>query len=127
MNPLLHILRVIWQARTGSFLHVYAIISGVTAIGVAWAVWPTTTQQRGSKKAGTAPTLKDVASGVGIVALAMVGVILVGYVVLAMKWEAFADYDEAWYTLYSLRGINFGSPIWPASGRFSRLAIRSSI
>lgn len=53
-----------------------------------------------------------------LAAAILVGSILAGYLAIALKWEAFADYDDAWYTLYSLRGRNFGPPIWPDSGRF---------
>ncbi|MFZ3215819.1 MAG: hypothetical protein WA192_07150 [Candidatus Acidiferrales bacterium] len=43
---------------------------------------------------------------------------LLGYVTLVLKWEDFADYDDAFFTLSTLRGINLVPPVWPAIGRF---------
>ncbi len=44
--------------------------------------------------------------------------ILAGYVTLVLKWEDFADYDDSFFTLVTLRGHNFVPPIWPAESRF---------
>jgi hypothetical protein len=48
----------------------------------------------------------------------LLGLFLVCYIVLMLTWEDFAYYDNHYYTLFSLRGVNYPPPIWRQSGRF---------
>jgi hypothetical protein len=48
----------------------------------------------------------------------LLAVLVICYVALTLKWEDFADYDDAYYTTFTLKGHNFGPPIWRELGRF---------
>ena len=119
MPSLLQILREVWRARVDHFLAVYVLMTGTAAIAVAWVAGrrsvPIPEQSREPAVPQTRRAWRPIAS---LAAAVLVGSILAGYLAIALKWEAFADYDDAWYTLYSLRSRNFGPPIWPDSGRF---------
>lgn len=125
---LLHFLKAIWRERIAGFWPIWIAMTGAAAIGVAWVVrrpaaptlqvakqTPATETRRNSRPAGT------------IAALTLLAVGVVCFIALTLKWEDFADYDDAYYTTYTLKGLNFAPPIWPEIGRFFRLAIRSSI
>jgi hypothetical protein len=116
---LLHILQVVWRARVEWFFQIWILVTGVAAIGVAWVIGPATTltPARPQGAMGT-PARRYGHSISAIAALTLVILILLAYLVLALKWEDFADYDDAYFTLYSLRGRDFGPPIWASSGRF---------
>jgi hypothetical protein len=53
-----------------------------------------------------------------VAALALLGLCLVAFIVLALTWEDFAWSDNSMFTLYILKGHNVAPPIWQASGRF---------
>lgn len=92
-------------------------MTGVTTIGVAWVVGraDASTIEKDSDTPIAAPQYSFTG---GITALMFVLLILVGYAVVALKWEAFVDYDDSFFTLVTLRGHNYGPPIWPGLGRF---------
>lgn len=76
-----------------------------------------------AKPTAVVTTPDDVArrkyEGVGI-RIAVLGLLtfLTCYVALIFYKEDFADYDNSQFTLFTLRGQNFGMPIWPKMGRF---------
>lgn len=119
MQSLLQILKEVWRARVGSFLAVYVLITGTTAIAVAWVVGrrsvPLPERSRESAVPQTRRAWRPITS---LATAILLGSILAGYLAIALKWEAFADYDDSYFTLYTLRGRTFGPPIWPDSGRF---------
>jgi len=59
----------------------------------------------------------------GISAIALL-LFVAFYVVLIFYKEDFAAYDDDQLTDFSLRGTNFGPPIWPSVGRFLPLALQ---
>jgi len=119
MPFLIHLLKAVWRARIDSFLSIYALMTGMTAISVVWFLGRSLVPDRA--KGNEFAKIRDRRFSLprsSIAPLLLVGSVLIGYVVLALKWEAFADYDEAFFTLFTLRGRNFPAPIWPDSGRF---------
>lgn len=113
-----HLLKAVWRTRVNAFLEVYALMTALTAIGVAWAVRSGTKPENRSAQDLTTSGGGNRLNGWVVAPLSLAVLILAGYAVVVMKWEAFADYDDSFYTRYTLRGINF--PIWilPNIGRF---------
>jgi hypothetical protein len=97
-------------------------MTGILAIGVAWAVGPAAVPAIQRNRQDTVPARRYSCSLGSLVALTLVILILIGYVVVVLKWEAFADYDDAFLTLFTLKGYNLAPSIWPATGRFYPLA-----
>ena len=102
-----------------AFRPIYLLITAAAAICVAWFVGPAAnlTYDR-DREAAVNRTGRSVLSGGTVAALSLVILILVGYIVAVVRWEDFADYDDSFFTLITLRGHNLMPPIWPASGRF---------
>jgi hypothetical protein len=113
-----HILKAVWQARVDSFRHIYVLMTGVAAIGVAWVVGHAAAPIIEKDRDATISARRYFRSASAIAAITLVSLILVGYVVVALKWEDFADYDDAFFTLFTLRGRNLWPSILPSSGRF---------
>ncbi len=53
-----------------------------------------------------------------IVAVTLLGLLLVCYILLILKWEDFTYYDSQMFTLATLRGHDLDPSIWRGSGRF---------
>lgn len=56
--------------------------------------------------------------------LTALALFLVGYAVMILAWQDFAHWDDAQFTMYSLRGVTFPPQIWPAGGRFWPLGLQ---
>jgi hypothetical protein len=67
---------------------------------------------------GQAPPRRNAWSRGSIAALILLGLFLVSYVALILKWEDFAYSDNDMFTLFTLRGHNIDLPIWKGEGRF---------
>ena len=53
-----------------------------------------------------------------IAPLGALAILIVSYLFLTLKWEDFANYDDAYFTLFTLQGQNLSPPIWRENGRF---------
>jgi hypothetical protein len=120
MTPhLLHLLRSLWRARIDSFREIFVFITLATAVSVAWVV--KNAPIRAFEKHGCASPPRPPHGHVSIgtlAALTLAITILAGYIAIVFKWEDFADYDDAFFTLFTLRGQPLTPPIWPQLGRF---------
>jgi hypothetical protein len=117
----LQILNPAWWMGANSFRLIYAFMSVVTAAAVARLVGNAT--PRAVNNADTLSTAaRQSPRSIGMIPLlALVILILMGYVAVAQR-ENFTDTDESYFTLFTLRGHNIAPPIWPDSGRFFPLA-----
>ena len=93
-------------------------MTGVAAIGVAWVVGRPAAPIIKNDRNTTITVRRHSCSGGAIAALSLVILILVGYVVVALKWEDFADYDDSFFTLFTLRGRNIAPSIQYGNARF---------
>jgi hypothetical protein len=108
-----------WWAHPNSFRPIYVLMTGLTLLAVAWVVGraPSAIIEKLNEAAAHRPRPYFRSRG-AVAGTTLVILILLGYLALALKWEDFADYDDAFFTLSTLRGINLAPPVWPASGRF---------
>ena len=113
-----HVFEAIWRTRIDSFPRNYLLISGLAAIVVAWIVGPVHAPAPDEAENGKIKPRRASRPVSAIIALGVVALILIGYVAVVLKWEAFADYDDDVFTLFTLRGRDFYPPIWPTTGRF---------
>ncbi len=91
----------------------------VAAVGAAWIV------RRGADRF-TEPQARILSARRHTwwsVAVAMISMafVLVLYTWVTLKWEAFADYDDSYFTLWTLKGRNLALLIW-SNGRFFPLS-----
>ncbi len=116
---LLQILKVVWRARINQFWPIWALMTGAVMVEVAWVVGHATTRMvESGQEAAVARARRFTCSGGAVAALTSVVLLLGGYIVAAVKWEDFADYDDAYFTLFTLRGYNLAPSIWRENGRF---------
>src|ERR1700683_1525828 len=118
----MQLLHLLWRPRLDHFLRVYVFMTGAAAIGVAWVVGPAAPSMVKNDRNTAITARRHSLSGSAIVAVTLVSVILVGYAVIALKWEAFADYDDSFFTLFALRGRNIAPSIQVSNARFFPLA-----
>ena len=118
---LLHLLKTVWRERVEWFWQIWLTMTVVAAIGVAWFVGLASATLLPAQTAADVPlvrrrryqwSFKDVS------ALIMLALLLVGYIVLTLKWENFANWDESYFTLFTLKGRNLPPTIWRGNGRF---------
>ena len=116
---LLHILKAVWRTRISGFWTIWSLITGVATIGVTWLVGRAATPIANKDKDAANPRARRYGLPGGAVAsVALVILILAAYIVLSVRWEDFADYDDGLFTLFSLRGHNLTPTIWRENGRF---------
>jgi hypothetical protein len=115
---LLHVLKAVWRGRVAWFWPIWITITGAAVVGVAWVV--------GHAASPPVKIVRETPITGGqrcswprdAVALTLSALVLVAFIVASLKWEDFADYDDAYFTLFTLKGYNFAPPIWQATGRF---------
>jgi hypothetical protein len=114
----MQMLKSLWQVRIDWFWPIWIIITAVAAIGVARLVGqaPTRTVEK-DKVAEIRSRHGYYFSGGTVAALAVVFLLLVCYAVL-LKWEDFADWDDCYLTISTLKGVHLRPMIWPWNGRF---------
>ena len=118
-NPLLHILLAVWRQRAAAFWPIWTTTTAFAGAGVAWVVRQTATSPlQIATQAPVIRTRRTNRTGGSVAALTLLAVLLVCYVALTLKWEDFADYDDAYYTTFTLNGQNFGPPIWREAWTF---------
>lgn len=122
-----HMVHAIWAARITHFWPIWITITITAAIAVAWLVGQS-----------AAPTIRTPAEAWGhlvltprlvlsrssIAVITLLAAFLVCYVGAILTWEDFTYYDNDQFTLYTLRGRDFGPPIWPGAGRFFPLGLQ---
>ena len=116
-----HAVKAVWRARVTWFLPIWAAITVMAAICAARMVGRAPTPAREKPEytsIGQAPPRRNVWSRRSIAALILLGLFLVSYVALILKWEDFAYSDNDMFTLFTLRGHNIDLPIWKGEGRF---------
>jgi hypothetical protein len=118
-------LKAIYWDRILLFLPIWSAVTAAMVIsaGSAVAYGPRLATRR-ANTIETGAVVTRIGNGGVFVALVLLGVILLGYAVFTFAWEDFANYDEAFFTLYTLKGIDFPPPIWPALGRFFPLGFQ---
>ena len=116
-----------WAARLGHFWRIWFALTIAAAMSAAWWVG------RGGIPIARAPkrvwghrvlTRRLVLSRTSLAVVGLLVAFLVCYVGAMLKWEDFTYYDNDQFTLYTLRGHNFGPPIWPGIGRFFPLGLQ---
>jgi hypothetical protein len=115
---LLQSLKVVWHARVDHFLLSYAVVIGLSVIFVVWYVKRPAVPLNAANVELAVSEIKKERWVWAIAAITLALLILVGYFIVVLKWEAFANDDEAHFTLYILQGKHFGPGIWPQLGRF---------
>ncbi len=115
------IVQTVWRARVLYFWPIWITITVAAAIVVAWMVGRKSTQA--CEKAEGVPTdleqtRRRVWSSEAIVALISLGMVLVCYIVVNLRWEDFAYSDNDMLTLITLKGHDITPPIWKGEGRF---------
>jgi hypothetical protein len=89
------------------------------AIGVAVTVgYEATPVTQKTKKATITRTGQRHWSGGAIIALTLLAAIVVGYIVLTVRWEDFTAYDNSELTYLALTGHDISPQILPGNGRF---------
>jgi hypothetical protein len=63
-------------------------------------------------------TWRQVGGPRAVAAMALLAVFLGAYVTMTLVWEDFAYYDNSIFTLGTLKGRNYPTPIWQGQGRF---------
>lgn len=104
-----------------SFWTVWLVITGVLLVCAAWLFRPSAvaaSQWTKTRAGGFGP------SRAGTVALLLLSVFFAGYSAMILAGEDFAGYDNAQFTAYSARGIDFPPSIWREGGRFYPLAMQ---
>jgi hypothetical protein len=105
--------------KTPLFYPAWITLTVAAAFGVAWAVGPAVTPK--VQEPEEAPLIRKprrVWSRGAVVAVALLTLLVVGDIVLSLKWEDFAYKDNSYFTLGVLRGHDATPPIWPSDGRF---------
>jgi hypothetical protein len=116
---LLQMLKFVWRQRVAQFWPIWVLITGAAAIGTRWFVGHAANPiVARDKEAAIRRARSYPRSGGAVAVLTLVVLLLVGYIVLTLRWEDFANYDDSYYTLFKLRGQNIGPMIWRESGRF---------
>lgn len=112
-------LKAVWRGRIEWFWLIWITITGTAAIGVAWVVGHAATPMAQMAKEAPINRVQRYGWSRGAVAaLTLLALILVGYIVASLMWEDFANYDDAYFTLFTLKGQNLWPPIWRENGRF---------
>lgn len=113
----LHLLRVVWTHRISWFWPIWITLTVAVALGTAWVVG------QGPSEARTVitPSQRRVWSPSTAVALAVLALLLAGYMADTLKWENFTNDDDGTYTVNTLRGIDYPPAIWVTNGRFRPL------
>lgn len=105
-----------------SFRTVWLILTAVALISTAFLVGrptnPTASGSDASHAAGPGRSRAVLAT------FALSLLFLTGYTAVILVGEDFTAYDNAQFTTYSLRGIDFPNPIWKESGRFFPLGLQ---
>ena len=115
-----HALKAVWRGRVELFWPIWTAIATVSAIAVAWVVGHATAPVVPEVRKSPIPragTPRSAWRG-PLTASALLALFLVCYIALMLRWEDFAYYDNSYFTLFSLRGLNYAPPIWQSSGRF---------
>ena len=118
------VIRAVWRWRVQHFLLIWTAMTAVWAICTAIAVWRSAapTGQGEPAVPGTNPQTQRSMGYSSWIALTLLALFLPCYVLLLLKWENFAYYDNSALTCLSLRGVDIPPPIWPHDGRFFPLA-----
>jgi hypothetical protein len=122
---LLHILKAVWHRRVTGFWPIWITITGMAAVGAAWVVGyaptPTVRTEQKTPFTGVRPRAWSLSA---IVPLLLLSLLLAGYVAQSFEWANFADGDNHFFTLGTLKGQDLGLRIWPAQGRFFPLGLQ---
>lgn len=114
---LLQLTKVVFKARL--FWPIWVAIAVTAAVCVARVVGQAATPMvREAEKASIIRKPRYLWSRGGVVALTLLALFLVCYIVLILTWEDFAYSDNSIFTLCTLKGHDYGPPIWQYNGRF---------
>lgn len=119
-STVLNFLHKLEELRPRLFWPVWSVLTTGSALVAMWLFRPTALGV--IPKHDRAPQVRFDRSRAAVLSLALLAVFLGCYIAWTMVWEDFAWYDHSQFTLFSLRGIDFPSPIWPESGRFFPLS-----
>jgi len=101
----LHILKTIYWARIDWFWQIWISTTAAAAVGVAWVVGHGATPMVKKDKAAAITRVRRYAlSGGAVAALTLAVLLLAGYIVVTLKWEDFANGDDSYFTLFTLKG-----------------------
>jgi hypothetical protein len=118
------VMRTVWRWRVQHFLLIWTAMTVLWASCTALAVWRSAPAiGRGEPAVHETNARTQPSMGYSSwMALTLLVLFLACYMVLLLKGENFAYYDNWLLTRFSLSGVNFPPPIWPQEGRFFPLA-----
>lgn len=114
LHHLLHPIKVLWTGRVTLF---WPIWIALTAIGILVALWIVPRRSERERRQFSTQRLRCW-SPADILAVAVLGLSLVGYVAGVLVWEDFTYYDNSHFTNGTLAGHNIPLQISPEGGRF---------
>jgi len=104
-----------------SFWKVWLVITGVFLVCAIWLFRPSTLPP----VRWTRSSSRNIrVTRAGTVALFLLTLLLMGYGAMILVGEDFAAYDNAQFTEFSARGVDFPPQIWIEGGRFYPLALQ---
>src|SRR5882757_8278728 len=121
MNVFVHILKALSAMHFRRFWLIWCTLTTASLIYVMSVVGQLAIPR--SQKARKHPisltlSWRQVERRRAAVALILLAVFLTSYIAMILVWEDFADYDNDFFMLYSLKGYNFPPIIWQDDGRF---------
>src|SRR5208282_3646128 len=109
---LLQMLKAVWRGRVNWFWPIWVLITGGVVIGVASVVGHASTPIAEKDKEEPINRARPHARSAGAAAaLTLVVLLLAGYIAVSLKWEDFANYDDSYFTLFTLRGHDLSPSI----------------
>ena len=127
MSFFVEVVNVFRIMLTAHFLLIWTTITTAVAICVAWAVGQAATPRIAQAMTSPVnPTLSwpQVVSPKAVTTVTLLTAFLASYIALTLAWEDFADYDNSFFTLDTLKGHSIGLAIWPQEGRFYPLGYK---
>jgi hypothetical protein len=109
------------------FLFIWTTMTTAVAICVAWAVGRAATPRIAQAMTSPVnPTLSwlRVLSPRAVATVTLLTAFLASYIAMTLAWEDFADYDNSFFTLSTLKGHSIGLAIWQQQGRFFPLGYK---
>ena len=118
-QPLLQILKDIHWGLIALFWPIWAALTLATAVGAVCAVGHAASPtSQGAQGRPIDLSRRPSWTGGAVTAVTTLAVILLAYGVVTFMWEDFANRDESFFTVFTLKGNDVTVPIWLDAGRF---------
>jgi hypothetical protein len=102
------------------FWPIWILITTTAAICAAVLIKPNTARDQNENQTDKQfrPHAARIGASAAGTSLTLLAVFLVCYIAMILVWEDFTNYDNSFFTLYTLQGHDNPPSIWPYEGRF---------